>query len=284
MVKIFWRKFVNCVKKFRVIRYLYFLLKLPSEVQHLKDRVESVCSVLERKFASAKEEHIEVIPNPYLVQEQDFYIGFEKIFRGNEQELYRKLSKYMFYIDEVIKEHPSLYGKSFLDVGCGKGEFLDLLVKKKISAIGVEINSSLRQILESKGLRIVFADAINFLRSVENDSLLGISAFHFIEHLCFDDFILFVHLAYCKISFGGIIILESPNPKCAYAFSNFFLDPTHIRPYPYELVKYTLEWYNFKDVKVVFSSPCPLEFRTGNNEADYMDYGIIAYKKPTSSN
>jgi O-antigen chain-terminating methyltransferase len=80
---------------------------------------------------------------------------------------------------------------------------------------------------------------------------------------------------------NGIIIIETINPKCSYTLNNFFyLDPSHIRPYSPDLLQFILEWYGFSDIKIIYSSPCPEEFRLKTfPEHNYMDYAVIGWKK-----
>ncbi|MEO0145046.1 MAG: hypothetical protein ABIL45_08995 [candidate division WOR-3 bacterium] len=75
------------------------------------------------------------------------------------------------------------------------------------------------------------------------------------------------------------MLVETPNPKCFVALANFYIDFTHIRPYPYELIYFLFEYVGFKNIKLIMSSPVDKAFRTGNPLADYMDYAIIGYKR-----
>lgn len=206
----------------------------------------------------------------------DFYSLFEKAFRGEDIE--SKLEKYLVYIKDSLQQIG--YDSFFIDVGCGRGEFLSLLKNYGIPARGVEINIEYVNMLNKNGFDVVYGDGVEYLKNYINDNeLLGISAIHVIEHLSFDDIRRFIELAYQKIKKNGILLIETPNPKCSVALANFYIDYTHIRPCPHELIYFLFEYAGFEDIKLIMSSPVDRAFRTGNPLGDYMDYSILGYKR-----
>jgi O-antigen chain-terminating methyltransferase len=210
-------------------------------------------------------------------ERNEFYSCFENVFRGDESLISKRQSAYLKY----IHNNPGCSeGSYFLDIGCGRGEFLKLLINSGIAAKGIELNKIECEKLNSQGIAVELIDANSYLESITNNSLIGISAFQVIEHLAFDYFENFLDLASKKIKKNGVIILETINPKCSLALSNFYIDPTHIRPYPFELVKFMMEWYGIKDIVSVFSSPCPPELQIKTNVLhNYMDYSLIGWKR-----
>jgi len=205
-------------------------------------------------------------------------LEFENVFRGSEEFIKTRQTKYVEYVRRAYRF--SNKAEYFLDVGCGRGEFLELLDEAQIPAKGLEINEVVYEDLVKRGFNVHLGDCNAFLEKIENNLLIGVSALQVIEH--FDPGYLekFIISCYRKICSNGVLILETVNPKCQIALSNFFIDITHIKPYPPETIKFLLEWYGFKNVRIIYSSLCPEDFRIRNlKEYNYMDYGIIAYKK-----
>jgi O-antigen chain-terminating methyltransferase len=207
-----------------------------------------------------------------------FYLRFENRFRGSEEAIKSKQAKYIEYVCRAYK----LSNKSeyFLDIGCGRGEFLELLDAAEVPHKGLETNKIEYEALVKKVSNVRLGDCNSFLKNIQDNSLIGISVFQVIEHFDSDYLQRFIKLSYEKIAVNGVLILETVNPKCNIALSNFFLDITHVRPYPPETIKFLLEWNGFKDIRIIYSSPCSEEFRIRNiKECNYMDYGVIAWKR-----
>jgi O-antigen chain-terminating methyltransferase len=222
---------------------------------------------------------------PYLSPEEKkssnqdiFYHNFEKIFRGSEHEIEKRQHMYFEYVWESSR-HVS-EGLYFLDAGCGRGEFLRILQEAGVRAKGVEINESEYSILKAKGFDVEHADINSYLGSMDSDSLVGISCFQVIEHFTQDYLKTFLDHAYRKIAPKGILIIETVNTKCTVALSNFFLDPSHVTPYPPELLKFLLEWYGFQKIRVLFSSPCAEHLRVKDApEQNYLDVAVMGWKR-----
>lgn len=212
-----------------------------------------------------------------LAKDDLLYLEFENLFMRSEESRKTK-AKYMEYVCRAYKlSNKATY---FLDVGCGRGEFLELLDTAKIPAKGLEVNKIEYKALAKKGFNVHLENCNTFLEKIENNSLIGISAFQVIEHFDPDYLKNFIKRAYDKIAVNGVLILETVNPKCSFALSNFFLDFTHIRPYPPETIKFLVEWYGFKHIRLIYSLPCPKEFRIRNiKECNYYGYGVVAWKK-----
>lgn len=214
-----------------------------------------------------------------LSEDDIFYLEFENIFRGSQDIIKERQKQYITHVKEVYRGS-SFMNKYFFDIGCGRGEFLKLLRENKIVAKGLEINAVTQKCLKDDGFDVELGDANTALEKIPDGYLTGVSAFQVVEHLKPDYLKKFVELSYRKIDSGGLIILETVNSKCAFALSNFYLDITHVRPYPPEVLKFLLEWYGFADVKTVYSSPCPHAFMVkGASDHNYMDFAVIGYKR-----
>ncbi len=209
----------------------------------------------------------------------EFYLTFENVFRGTEAEI---KERQRFYLPYVIDAFNYIEGiKCFLDAGCGRGEFIKILKEVKIPVKGVTINEAEYNDLKNQGIDVELIDVNTFLEGIEDDALAGISSFQMIEHISADYLKKFIDLSYRKITLNGVFIVESINPKCSYAINNFFyLDPTHTKPYPPELLQFLLEWHKFKDIKIIYSSACPEAFRSKTiPEHNYSDYAVIGWKR-----
>ncbi len=123
-----------------------------------------------------------------------------------------------------------------LDLGSGRGIFLDLLKKNGFSPMGVEMDSKMHGISVKKGHAVDFNDAISFL-SATSKRFDGIFASHIIEHLSADDGVKFIDLIKARLNPGGVAIIITPRPGSLWATENFWLDTTHIRPFPFLLMR-----------------------------------------------
>jgi len=229
-------------------------------------------SYLSRAISSSHLSHPELTQKG---QDKDvFFYLFENVFRGEQKDIKERQRYYLKYVLEVAK---NTQGEIFLDAGCGRGEFLELLQENNIPYLGLEINEFETNFLKQKGLNVKNSDILEYLSNT-NKNLMGISCFQVIEHLDITYLKKFIELAYKRIAEHGIIILESVNPHCPFALSRFYVDLTHIRPYPPETIKFLLEWYGFREVKIIFSAPVTENIRSRELCMNYQDYAVIGRK------
>ena len=175
------------------------------------------------------------------------YVGFEDRYRGSEQEIRECQRKYL----ERFRGAGEV-----LDVGCGRGEFLELLREAGLRGTGVDSNVDMALLCREKGLSVECTDAFRYLDSVPDASLGGIFSAQFIEHLPPPQIIYFVKLSARKLRPGGVIVLETPNPTCLSVFArSFYMDFSHMWPCHPEAMRYLLESSGFEDVQCVYSSP-----------------------------
>ena len=195
------------------------------------------------------------------------YVGFENLFRGAQEEIRGRLVDYV----------PLFEGASdVLDVGCGRGEFLDLLQERGIGARGVDLNSEMVEESRSRGLEATVGDAVGYLRGLEDGSLGGLFAAQVVEHLEPAYLIRFLEMAFRKLRPGSTIVLETINPSCWFAFFDGYIrDITHIRPLHPDTLKYLLAAAGFQRTSVRYSAPYPEHAKlqhvaasaSGNSEA-----------------
>jgi SAM-dependent methyltransferase len=179
------------------------------------------------------------------------YVGFEDQFRGSQHDIRARVAEYL----------PLFEGASdVLDVGCGRGEFLDLLRERGISARGIDINDEMAAVCRERGLEADVGDGLSYLASLADGSLGGLFAAQVVEHLEPDYFIQFLDVAYHKLRPGSKIVLETINPACWLAFfSSYIRDITHVRPLHPDTLQYFLRASGFQNVDVRYSAPYPEE-------------------------
>ncbi|HEB12274.1 MAG TPA: class I SAM-dependent methyltransferase [Actinobacteria bacterium] len=136
-------------------------------------------------------------------------------------------------------------GESVLDIGCGSGVFMELLRGKGVLPIGVDESDEAYKTCRDKGLFIHRDHAFSFLAKNKN-TYNGIFASHFIEHFSPKDVLRLFELGYEALKPGGVMAVVTPNTADLVVMTQWFwLDPTHVRPYPKDLVMSLMGQSNF---------------------------------------
>lgn len=213
------------------------------------------------------------------------YIAFEDQFRGSRNEIVERLNVYLPLIAEAKVGTPEL---PILDVGCGRGEWLELLRESEYMARGLDINRVALDLCRARQLEVVEADVISYLRELPDTSLGAITGFHIIEHLPFEALVNLFHEAARVLKPGGLVIFETPNPQNVLVGScNFYLDPTHRNPLPSLFMKFLAESCAFNKVQILNLHPWLTARLEDNSELakrfnEYfygsMDYALIGYR------
>ena len=215
------------------------------------------------------------------------FLDHARVFRGTPADIKSRLAVYLPYVKDALA---AAGGASALDLGCGRGEWLEVLKAAGIPATGVDLNGDLVSGCRRQGFDVTEGDILEILRSLPDQSRSVITAFHVLEHLSFQDLLEVVDQAVRLLKPGGVAIFETPNPKNLFVSSNnFYLDPTHRHPLPSELLAYVIEARGLCDPKIIPLSPYPDYFHLEEsdcpsvrfiNEHFYgpQDYGIVARK------
>ena len=179
-----------------------------------------------------------------------FYASFEEQFRGRPEDIKEQLKVYLPYLRQAK------ITTDILDLGCGRGEWLELLSEEGLQARGVDTNRVIVEQCQKRGLDVVAGDMIEHLRSLPDHSLRAVTAFHLIEHLPFETVIEMLDEIMRTLKPGGLVILETPSPEnIVVAACNFYSDPTHHRPVCPHTLTFVLENRGFADVRLEFLRP-----------------------------
>ena len=178
-----------------------------------------------------------------------FYRAFEERWRGSRDLIKSRLRVYLPFVEPLLGLYPDAKA---VDLGCGRGEWLELLKEVGFDAQGVDLDDGMLAACRQLGLKAQTQEAIGFLKSLPEASQAVVSGFHIAEHLPFGDLQQLVQQALRVLRPAGLLILETPNPEnIVVGTSNFYLDPTHRNPIPHQLLSFLPEHYGFARVKVL---------------------------------
>lgn len=171
-----------------------------------------------------------------------FYRAFEDRYRGSRELIKDRLRVYLPFLEPLAAAGPA----PALDLGCGRGEWLELLGEAGFAARGVDLDEGMLAACRERGLDVVNGDAIGALRDAPNESLAVVSAFHLVEHISFEQVQELIAQALRALRPGGLLIMETPNPEnLVVGTSSFYDDPSHIRPLPPKLLAFAVEFGGF---------------------------------------
>jgi O-antigen chain-terminating methyltransferase len=178
----------------------------------------------------------------------NYYLSLEQAYRGSRDEI---LERYKATVELVTPLFAKQKEIRAADLGCGRGEWLQIISNYCTIVTGVDMNSAMVSQCLSHGLNAEQGDLLAWLQQQPDLSLELISAFHVIEHLPFETFNLLIHEIYRVLTHGGSVILETPNPENIHVATHmFYRDPTHKTPVPKELSSHLLEFHGFTEIKV----------------------------------
>jgi 2-polyprenyl-3-methyl-5-hydroxy-6-metoxy-1,4-benzoquinol methylase len=163
-------------------------------------------------------------------QLDQLYLQFEDLARGTRETIKQRQSVYLPLVREVGAGTPE---RPILDVGAGRGEWLELLHEQGLTASGIDLNRSMVSLCQTLGIDCIEGEAVAHLRTLPSNSHGLVSGFHIIEHLPFDVFIDLLDEALRVLAPGGTILFETPDPENVLVGSHtFYMDPTHRNPMP----------------------------------------------------
>ncbi|MCB1032799.1 MAG: class I SAM-dependent methyltransferase [Acidobacteria bacterium] len=186
-------------------------------------------------------------------REELSYLELERRYRGTAEEIENRLG---VYLDRLEGQAP------ILDLGCGRGEALELFGSRGWEARGVDGSAKMVQECRSRGLDATEGDLFEYLADAEPSSFGAVVSFHVIEHLPVGSLDRLVRLAFRALRPGGLLVLETPNPlSVVVAARNFWLDPTHLRPVHPETLRLFYDLAGFDGVDFLLLRPFAPEER-----------------------
>ena len=274
------------------------------KLEFLRDqlaRYQREMSEQERRLSTLLDEVRQRAPGQSFVTEQlatfaheqdhlldNFYLAFEDRFRGTREDIAQRVEIYVPYIRKVSAGSASA---PVLDLGCGRGEWLEVLAGHDLVGQGVDSNRLVAAFCRERGISVIEADALEHLRTLPTGSVGAITAIHVVEHLPFTQMLALFDEARRVLRTGGVAIFETPNPEnVVVGACNFYYDPTHVRPLPPEPLSFVLSQRGFADVELLRLHPRhdapapdanarPLDLEVEQRFYGAQDYAVIGYKR-----
>lgn len=186
--------------------------------------------------------------NPDTNQFDQLYVDFEEAFRG-PRELIRERA--LPYIDIVRAAGAGTEDAPVIDLGCGRGDWLDLLREHGLAARGVDSNRVFLDMCAARGLDVLAGDVIEVLGRLPDGSAGAITGMHIAEHLPFEVLIKLLDESRRVLRAGGVLALETPNPENAWVAAYlFYMDPTHRNPLPPLALQWLVSARGFADARI----------------------------------
>lgn len=264
------------------------------EIKDLEVQIKKIYTIEEeRKVLEEKNKKDQILEEQYKKEILDFfYLRYNEELMVDSRELVMERAE--VYLKEIEKYLGNKDKKDLkmIDLGCGEGEFIELLNKNGYPAYGVDSNSAVvsKMRKEQPRLKIVEDNAFEYLKKMEKNSLDFISAIHMVEHLEFFDLLVLLKECLRVLKKDGLLILETPNPQNILISSYYFnLDPTHKKPIPPELLRFFVEESGLEVKNILFLRPlnfCDFNYNEENPLRDIVfrfnmeqAYSIVAVKK-----
>ena len=185
-----------------------------------------------------------------------FFVAFEAHFRGEEAALRAQLAQ--DYLPLLHAARAVAGDKPCLDLGCGRGVWLELLRAEGFQAAGVDLNPGPVALAQAQGLEAQVGDALEWLRARPARSALAITAFHLMEHLPFALRLALTQECARVLAPGGVLIYETPNPENIWVGTHtFYHDPTHTQPLTPDSLAFLVEYCGLQVQPVLRLHPYP---------------------------
>jgi len=249
------------------------------------ERLATVLAAARKRLPAFDEKELRA-----LAKEEDhaldaFYASFDEQFRGRREDIKQRLR---IYLPKINQNSIGAESMPILDVGSGRGEWLELLKEEGLQARGVDSNRILVEWCRNRHLDVTEEDLIEYLHQLPDASLGAVTGFHIIEHLPIETLVEFLNQAVRVLKPGGAVIFETPNPQNVLVGScNFYFDPTHRNPLPSAVTRFLVESRGFNRVEVMNLNPSddtPVdensELARRFNQYFYgpMDYAVIGFR------
>lgn len=177
------------------------------------------------------------------------YASFEEVFRGERNQIKQRVAHYLGVLAAagIVPDG----GEIILDLGSGRGEWLEVLAEHGYRARGVDLNQGMLKESEARGHDVIEADVLSYLKAQDGDSFAAITSMHLVEHLPHPALVQLLDEALRVLRPGGVLILETPNPENVLVGScTFYMDPTHLNPIPPLLLQWLVQARGFEQAAI----------------------------------
>ncbi len=249
----------NRIKEYRDTEFESILKNIDTINPHIEKQIQDllvqerlqirdyVITGIEDKF----NDYLLKDPNEIPIEEFNYQL-FEDRFRGPRGAIKYRQETFLPYFANC---------SNVLDIGCGRGEFLELLKENNIGGRGVDIDAVMVASCRDLRLDVQQMDAVTYLKTLDDGSLDGIFIDQVVEHLEPRYLIHLLSLCYQKLKPESTIIIETVNPLSIYSFANFYIDLFHKRPVHPETLQYLMSAAGFRECETKFFSPVSDEGR-----------------------
>ena len=191
------------------------------------------------------------LPQAPAVIDDALYISLEDHFRGDKATVHQRQMEYLPYISHIVSDQFPL-----IDLGCGRGEWLQVLKENHLSARGIDSNTACVAECTENGLSASLGELLDTLSQLPDASCGSITMFQVLEHLPFDVVVNVLREARRVLIPGGVFIGEVPNSETLrVGASTFWIDPTHQRPLFPAVLAFLASSVGFSGVTGKYSSP-----------------------------
>jgi len=178
------------------------------------------------------------------------YVAIEDRFRGDHEVIKERQRKYLGFLANLPKN------STILDLGPGRGEWLELVRDHGFSAIGIDTNTEFVASAKDRGLSVINCDLLEYVSSCSSGSIAAVTMFQVAEHLplgVLEKVLAHVHRI---LQPGGLFIAEIPNIETLrVGGASFWIDPTHERPLFPEFLVFMVERSGFVQIQRLVSTP-----------------------------
>jgi O-antigen chain-terminating methyltransferase len=195
------------------------------------------------------------------------YLAFENRFRGTREDITERLRINLDVVTATLAQVGAVPGVvvpganakttyPIIDLGCGRGEWLELLRSQGHAALGVDLNTYFVQECIDRDLPVVQSDAVEFLRRLPAGSVAMVTGFHIIEHLPLTTLLDLIAETHRVLARGGTALFETPNCKnLTVGAANFHCDPTHQNPVFPETAQFLMKHLGFTQARIDYRLP-----------------------------
>ncbi len=246
------------------------VLSMLKQMQAMQARINVLAEENEQLKQNIRK--IENLPT----EDDDFYHDFEEKFRGSEDDIRDRLRVYL----PKLKEHLQDWSQAvFIDVGSGRGEWLDLLRENGArNYVGIDLNERQNALCAQRGHRVLQMDCIEYLKSLPENSVDLVTGFQIVEHLCMSDLMALIKESHRVLKRSGMILFETQNPRnLTVGADTFYIDPSHKRPLDPRMLSFFVEWCGYSCVECIDanSGEESAALKLPDAEKDEQEYRLI---------